>query len=237
MKIEIKGTIIGNDDAWIYDWLDMEYTSPKKVNDLINKCAVNEKIEVNINSGGGSVFAGSEIYTALKSYKGEVEGIIPSIAASAASVVAMGCSKLSISPTAQIMIHNASCGVGGDYRDMEHTAEFLKGINTSIASAYELKTKIKHEDLIELMNKETWLTAKQALEMGFADEVLFKDNAGPTNSIDGFMLPTNIINKLKNKLKKVPEQLQIPDDNKKELEEIKNQLELEKAKLKMRGNL
>ena len=102
--IQIKGTIISNDERWIYDWFEWEATAPKDV--ILPETG--EPIEVHINSGGGDVYAGSEIYTALRSYQGDVTVKIVGIAASAASVIAMAGDTVEISPTAQIMIHNVS---------------------------------------------------------------------------------------------------------------------------------
>ena len=101
MNISVKGPIIDSDDQWIYDWFGIEATSPKKVIDLINQAKNNEDLEIEINSGGGSVFAGSEIYTALKSYNGKVITKIVGLAASAASVIAMGGDIVLITPTGQ----------------------------------------------------------------------------------------------------------------------------------------
>ena len=103
-KLKIQGDIISNDNKWIYEWLEYDSTCPKDVENAINE-ANGEKIEVEINSGGGDIFAGSEIYTLLKSYKGEIEITITGLAASAASVIAMS-GYCRISPTAMMMVHN-----------------------------------------------------------------------------------------------------------------------------------
>lgn len=198
-KVNIRGPIIDNDDQWIYDWLDMEATSPKAVHKEIES-ANGEEIEVVINSGGGSVFAGSEIYTALKDYPGNVTTKVVGLAASAASVVAMAGNTVKMSPTAQIMIHNASAVGRGDYHDMEHTAGILKNVNDTIANAYKLKSGMDQDTLLEMMDKETWLTPQQALEHGLIDEILF-ENQAPTlvasASLAG-MLPPQVIEKIRN---------------------------------------
>lgn len=226
MKIEVKGPIISSNDQWIYDWFDIEATSPKKVNDLLKQCESNEDLEVEINSGGGSVFAGSEIYTALKSYKGNVTIKIVGLAASAASVIAMGGNKILMSPTAQMMIHNASASVGGDYRDMEHSAEILKNINSTIANAYKLKTGMNHETLLDLMDKETWLTPEKALESKFIDEVMFQDEEfKATASFSNTLLPQEVINKIRNELKKEPVIYENEGNNEK-LENQKREIEI-----------
>lgn len=220
MKISVKGPIIDSDDQWIYDWFGVEATSPKKVIDLINQSENNEDLEVEINSGGGSVFAGSEIYTALKSYEGRVITKIVGLAASAASVIAMAGDNILISPTGQIMIHNASGGFGGDYRDMEKGAEILKNVNATISNAYRIKTGLSNEELLEMMNRETWLTPQQALEKKFVDEIMFTNNIKLVASINNGMLPLEVINKMKMELK-----------NKEIAKESENNIEAKKAKI------
>src|SRR5690625_1977255 len=122
-RIEVKGPIIPSDYRWIYDLFEMEATSPKKVNDLIAE-ANGEELEVIINSGGGDVFSGSEIYTSIKEYPANVTVKIVGVAASAASVAAMGGKKILMTPTGQLMLHNASTSTRGDKRDHQHTADF-----------------------------------------------------------------------------------------------------------------
>ena len=200
MKVNIKGPIVGNSDAWIYEWFGIEATSPSMVDKAIEK-ANGEDLEVEINSGGGSVFAGSEIYTALKSYPGNVTVKIVGLAASAASVIAMAGKKVLMSPTAQIMIHNVSSCAAGDYREMEHAAEILKSANDTIANAYRLKTGKTQEELLALMNKETWMTAQKAKELGFIDEVMFEDIQLAASTSYSGLLPQEVINKIRNTIK------------------------------------
>ena len=200
-KINIKGPIVGNSEAWIYEWFGIEATSSKSVNDSLSQ-ADGEDIEVEINSGGGSVFAGSEIYTALKSYPGNVTVKIVGLAASAASVIAMAGKKVLMSPTAQMMIHNVSSCAAGDYREMEHTAEILKSANDTIANAYRLKTGKTQEELLKLMDNETWMTAQKAKELGFIDEIMFENDSQLVASTDySGMLPQEVINKIRNTIK------------------------------------
>lgn len=198
-KGKIKGVIISNEWKWIYDWFGYDATCPKDVETVLDS-ANGEDIELDINSGGGDVYAGSEIYTMLKSYKGKTVGRVVGVAASAASVIGMGCTELHMSPTAQIMIHNTASGCRGDYRAMQHNAEVLENWNKSIANAYQLKTGMSQEDLLDLMNKETWLNAKQAVDMGFADNILFDQSNQLVASIDitNEMIPVKILEKLRN---------------------------------------
>lgn len=171
MKIKIQGTIIPDDLADVYEWLGVTYTSPKSVVLPPGK----EEVEVEINSYGGDVYAGSEIYTALKSYPGKVTTTITGIAASMASIIAMAGDTVRITPTGQIMIHNVSSYSEGNKRDFEHEAGVLAGYDKTLANAYRLKTKLSEEELLDLMDHETWLTPQEALEKGFVDEILFDD--------------------------------------------------------------
>lgn len=197
-RINVKGTIISNDVQWIYDLFDIEATSPSSVLDGLES-ANGEDVEVVINSGGGDVFAGSEIYTELKSYSGNVTTKIVGIAASAASVIAMAGKRVQISPTAQIMIHNVSSRARGDHRDMQHEADVLKNYNKSIASAYILKSGMKEEKLLELMNQETWFNAQQALENKFVDEILFEEQTQfVANLGNSPMIPQQVIDTIRN---------------------------------------
>ena len=170
--IDIKGQVVPSGNEWIYEWYGIQATSPKQVIRAL-KNANGEPVTIKINSGGGDVFAGCEIYNELKNYSGEVSIEIHGLCASIASVIAMA-GKCKMSPLSEIMIHNVSTNTSGDYRDMEHTAEVLKKANKTIANAYVLKTGMKAEEVYKLMDKETWFTADEALEIGLIDEILYK---------------------------------------------------------------
>lgn len=197
-KLQIKGTIIPNDDKWIYNLLDMDSTAPSDIVLPDN----NEPLDVEVNSGGGDVFSGSEIYTALRGYQGDVNVNIVGIAGSAASVIAMAGNKVSISPTAQIMIHNVSGGAAGDYREHNKVSEILQKGNNSIASAYMAKTGKDLDELLNLMNEETWLTAEEAKEQGFADEIMFSNDKAPKMVASASpVIPQDVIERLTNAMK------------------------------------
>ena len=164
-KVRIAGVIISNDQKWIYDWFEMDSFCPNDLRKAITD--EYETIEVEINSGGGSVFAGSEIYTALKNHKGQVNVSIVGLAASAASVIATAGKTVKMSPTAQFMVHNVSAQGEGDYRDMQHMADILKTANETIASSYILKTGKSKDEILAMMDKETWLTAEKAKRLFF----------------------------------------------------------------------
>ena len=127
-----------------------------------------------INSPGGNVFAAAEIYTMLKDYKGSITVKIDAIAASAASVVAMAGDTVQMSPVAMLMIHDPSTVAMGNTKDMEKAIEVLTEVKESIINAYAAKSGLSHARIANLMSNETWMNAKKAVELGFADEILFE---------------------------------------------------------------
>lgn len=131
-------------------------------------------VTVWINSPGGNVFAAAEIYTMLKEYAGAVTIRIASIAASAASVIAMAGDQVQMSPTALLMIHDPSTIAMGNTKDMEKAIETLNEVKESIINAYIAKTGLRHNKVAELMESETWMNAKKALDLGFCDEILYE---------------------------------------------------------------
>ena len=201
-KINIKGDIISNDDKRIYDWLGMESTCPQGINKILAS-ANHEDIEIDINSGGGDIFAGSEIYTALRNYEGNVKINIVGLVASAASVIAMA-GKSQITPTGLFMIHNVHSGASGDYRDIGHMSEVLKTANKSIANAYKEKTGLNDAELLKLMDNETWMSAGDAVENKFVDGLMFEQSAPVLhNSFGG--IPHEAIAKIRNEIKNKPD--------------------------------
>ena len=127
-----------------------------------------------VNSPGGNVFAAAEIYTMLRDYPGSVTVRIASIAASAASVVAMAGNLVQISPTGMLMVHDPSTIAMGNARDMEKAITTLNEVKESIINAYAFKTGLSRNRISKLMSDETWLNAKKAVELGFADEILLR---------------------------------------------------------------
>lgn len=195
VKLKINGPIVDNSDKWIYDLFDIEATCP---NDIINALPENrEDVEISINSYGGLVDQGNEIYTALKHYEGPLT-VDVIMAGSAASIIAMSGSPTRISPVGQIMIHNVSAGQYGDYHEMDKMSDILQKSNRSLAAAYTLKTGLSEEEILKKMDEESWLTAAEAKELGFADEVLFENEKRPqlvANAGPG-LIPKQVIDKM-----------------------------------------
>ena len=128
-----------------------------------------------INSPGGNVFAAAEIYTMIRDYPHNVTVKIASIAASAASVIAMAGNTVQMSPTALLMVHDPSTIAFGNAKDMEKAIATLNEVKESIINAYAAKTGLSRSKISKLMSDETWINAKKAVELGFADEILFDE--------------------------------------------------------------
>ena len=128
-----------------------------------------------LNSPGGDCVAASRIYTMLMNYPDDVNVKIDGIAASAASVIAMAGTKVSMAPTAMIMIHNPLTIVGGQKEDLDQAAQMLAETKESIINAYELKTNLPREKISSMMDDETWMNVNKAIELGFADNMLGHD--------------------------------------------------------------
>ena len=222
-SIDVKGAIVSDSVAELYDWFGIEATNPKKVIEALRDT---EEVEININSGGGDVFAGSEIFTALKNHKGHVTTKIVGLAASAASVIAMGGDKVLISPTAQLMIHNVSTSINGDYRDFKHASDTLKSANQSIINAYKTRLNKTDQELQKMMDNETWFNADTALAHGFVDEIMFTEDNKQFGgqlvaSAGGLLLNDQMLSKIAEMMEK-----------EKQLENQKNTA-LQEAKLKL----
>lgn len=130
-------------------------------------------ITVWINSPGGDVFAAAQIYNMLMDYKGNVTVKIDGLAASAASVIAMAGTEVQMSPVAMMMIHNPATIAIGDSSEMKKAIDMLDEVKESIMNAYEIKTRLSRSRISHLMDAESWFNAKKAVELGFADKLLF----------------------------------------------------------------
>ena len=133
-------------------------------------------IVISVNSPGGDTIAASQIYTMLREYPGNVTVKITGIAASAASVIAMAGTKVCMSPTAMMMIHNPFTIAMGDSEEMRRAGQLLDEVKESIINAYELKTGLSRTRISHMMNDETWMNPVKAKELGFCDEILFSEN-------------------------------------------------------------
>lgn len=187
-RINIYGVIIPNDYKWFYDYLEEDSACPREVQNLLDE-ANGEEIEVYINSPGGIIEAGSEIYTALREYQGEIKIKVVGQACSAASIIAMA-GYCEMSPTALMMVHCVSTRASGNHSDMEHMAEVLRTADDALSNAYTSKTGLSKKEILDMMEKETWLTAEQAKEKGLVDSVMFEEKEQFRLTASNFELPS-----------------------------------------------
>lgn len=194
MKINIKGPIVSNDLAEVYEWFGMECCAPKTVNDQLEQ-AGDEEITLEINSGGGLCTAGFEIYETLRSHKAHITANVI-YAASAASIIACGADETLMADASIMMIHNTQSMAEGDYRDMAQESKVLKEFNKSLINVYQRKTGKTAEELQRMMDKDTWMSPQEAIDQGFADGWIHGE---PTGEIQVAAAETGIISPSKAK--------------------------------------
>lgn len=189
-KINIRGVIIPNDYKWYYDYFEEDSTCPADVQKVLDAFQDGDEIEVYINSPGGVIDVGSEIYTLLRIKQDNVKIYITGEACSAASIVAMA-GYCEMAPTALMMVHCVSTYAGGNHNTMEHTAEMLRTADEALSTAYINKSGMTSEEALEMMEHETWLTAEQAKEKGLIDGIMFKETEQTAQFVAGplFALP------------------------------------------------
>jgi len=172
VKNEGERTLFLNGEISDETWYGDEVT-PKLFKEELE--AATGDINIWINSPGGDVFAAAQIYNMLMDYPGNVTVKIDGLAASAASVIAMAGTEVQMSPVAMMMIHNPMTVAIGDSKEMQKASEMLSEVKESIMNAYEIKTGITRTKLAHLMDAESWFNARKAVELGFADTILFSN--------------------------------------------------------------
>ncbi|UFT98098.1 Clp protease ClpP [Radiobacillus kanasensis] len=181
-ELRIDGDIGESFWGWLFD---LDEASPKKIREELKQHG-GKDLTVWINSNGGDVYAASQIFTSLKEYKGKVTVKIDGIAASAASVIAMAGDEIIMSPTSVMMIHNPWTGLSGEAKDFRHIADVLDEVKETIMSAYRMKTGLTDDEISDLMDDETWMGARKAIDKGFADSMLYEDS-NSDESISGMV--------------------------------------------------
>jgi ATP-dependent Clp protease protease subunit len=166
-----------SDETWYGDEV-----TPQVFKDELNSGEGN--ITLWINSPGGDVFAAAQIYNMLMDYPYDVTVKIDALAASAASVIAMAGTKVCMSPVAMLMVHNPATIAIGDSEEMQKAIDMLSEVKESIMNAYEIKSGLSRNKISKLMDAETWMNAKEAKKLGFADEILFADSTEPDGDDD-----------------------------------------------------
>lgn len=180
MRVKVNGEIVMSDDKWLYDWCELENTAPSDIRRALEDLPEGEELVLEINSGGGVVMAGFEIYSLLRQSGRRVVAEVQSYAASAASTILQGCTVRRMSPVGQVMIHNPSCTAWGNAAALGQAVQMLEAGKESILNAYELRSggKCSREELSRLMDEERWMSAQEAVERGLADEIVTQTDEG-----------------------------------------------------------
>lgn len=201
-------------------WFDDDVTPALFKSELITG---DGDITVWINSPGGDCVAAAQIYNMLMDYPHDVTVKIDGIAASAASVIAMAGTKVMMSPASLMMVHNPLTVAIGDSDEMQKAISMLDEVKESIINAYEIKTSLSRTKLSHLMDAETWLNANKAVELGFADQIMWKDDKSDELTIDNSYVFSRraVTNSLLDKLPKDKKKQSI-DPLYKRLELLKN---------------
>lgn len=211
-RINIRGVMIPNDYKWYYDYFGEDSTCPADVQKVLDVFQDGDEIEVYINSPGGVIDVGSEIYTLLRSSMDNVKIYITGEACSAASIVAMA-GYCEMAPTALMMVHCVSSMAIGNHSDMEHMADVLHTADKALCRAYTEKTGMSEQEVLSMMEAETWMTAEQAKERGLVDAIMFaeSDTTGPLIAGAMFRLPSEEqMGRVRNMLKQAGLELQDP---------------------------
>lgn len=201
-------------------WWGDEVT-PKLFKDELNKHKGHD-ITVWINSPGGDVIAGSQIYTMLKEHQGKVSVKIDGLAASSASFIAMAGDTVEMSPTAMMMIHLPSTIDWGDKKDFQKTIARLEEVEAAIINAYELKTELPRDEIAKMMEEELWMNAYRAKELGFIDKVLYTADLEKSQQVPFDFSKKKVSNCIQNSVKQIQEKMQ----NDVNLEKLKIEIDL-----------
>ncbi|MEB8121787.1 Clp protease ClpP [Staphylococcus xylosus] len=195
-KTQNKGEIYIYGDIVSSKWDETDVTAVDFKNEL-NQLGDVSEIDVHINSAGGNVFEGHAIYNMLKMHKAKVNIYVDALAASIASVIAMSGDIIFMHKNSFMMIHNSWIMTLGNSKDLRQTADLLDKTDQSSNNAYlDKATNLSEEELKQLLEAETWLTADEALEKGLADEILGASEIAASISKDSYQMfkhvPENI---------------------------------------------
>lgn len=154
-----------------YSWFGDEIT-PEMFKKELNQRGKDQPVTVLVNSPGGEVIAASVIRSILQEYSGKVTADIVGLAASAATIMVTGADYIRMRESALFMIHDPSTVAWGTIDEIQKDLDVLKIVKDTITDVYQTKTKMAREKLSQMMTAETWLTAREAKDFGFVDEVV-----------------------------------------------------------------
>lgn len=181
MDINLRGYLCSNDDADVLRWWGwMDITAPMDIQRGLEE-ANGEDVTILVNSPGGSMAVGTEIFSILRRYQGNADALVQSMAASSATLAIASCRKVSSEPGALFCYHNPAFDVDGDWLAHQKAAEELKSAAEAIINIYAKRTGRTREDLAELMNADKLISPQEAMGYGLVDEVVgMEGEAGPS---------------------------------------------------------
>lgn len=186
MRVTLNGYVVPDADARIYRFFGYNVFSPADVRQAIRDNPEGENLVLEVNSPGGSVWEGFEMYTVLKGAACRTVAEVQSLAASATSTMITGCSEVLMSPVAQIMMHLPAVGTQGDKPAHQQSIKLLESVAGSILNAYEAKSNGKRtrDQLAQMMASTSWFTAQEAVDAGLADGILWQNEPVSINVIN-----------------------------------------------------
>ncbi|PTI80959.1 Clp protease ClpP [Staphylococcus xylosus] len=216
-KTQNKGEIYIYGDIASSKWDETDVTAVDFKNEL-NQLGDVSEIDVHINSAGGNVFEGHAIYNMLKMHKAKVNIYVDALAASIASVIAMSGDAIFMHKNSFMMIHNSWIMTLGNSKELRQTADLLDKTDQSSNNAYlDKATNLAEEELKQLLDAETWLTADEALEKGLADEILGASVIAASISKDSYQM-----------FKHVPENIEKDIDKITDISDVQNNHQMTK---------
>lgn len=229
MKLNLSGELIPSDWAEIYRRWGYEsgFYCPDDVRKAINDLEPGEELLLEVNSIGGSVFGGNEIYALLEGCTNPTRAVIQSMAASAASYMIMPCDRIEIHLPAQLMIHRASTYAWGNSEDLQQAQQMLDVTDASILDTYcrRCGDRVSREDLAAMMENETYIGSADALRYGLVDSIIGGDNG----SQNGLLVASAFNNTVK-AMRTLPDIQELLQAEKDENARLRQELENEKNK-------
>lgn len=230
MKLNLSGELIPDDWAELYRrWGYVSgFYCPDDVRKAINELESGEELTLEINSIGGSVFAGNEIYALLEGCQNFTRAVIQSMAASAASYMIMSCDQIDIHLPAQLMIHRASTYAWGNSEDLQQAQQMLDVTDASILDTYcrRCGNRISREQLSAMMERETYIGSQEALRYGLVDSIV----GAESNNAQSGMLVASAFNNTVKAMRTLPDIHELLQAEKKENDRLRQELETEKNK-------
>ena len=203
-------------------WFDDDITPKEFKTELYGSGGIADDIVVKIHSPGGDTFAAAQIYNMLKEYPGKVSVHIDGLAASAASVIAMAGDEVCVSPLSVIMIHNPAMLIAGEVADLQVGINLLSEVKESIINAYQTKSGLSRSKISHMMDAETWMSAHKAIEMKFADKILYESDPVDENASGFIFDQMTVTNALRNKLPGIQARMKYITDKKEEVSSKQN---------------